>query len=964
MQVKICFLTFCHFVPQFKKYQFLGIAEIGRNRYLCRHIMIIRNKTDKTGFVLLNFHSLLIYMALLLMAMPASAQVTARARVTDRLTGEPLPGAWIRVAGSSRNAVVADAEGFFTLHTDSATTDIIISFLGYNELKERLRNNATYRLTPSTTMLKEVVVTATERRGLTSSSVIGKQAMKHLQPSSMSDLMELLPGGMASDPNLTSPNIIKLRETGRPTGKYNTSSLGTSFVIDGAPMSTNADMQHANGAWDSKTTSRDFTNSGVDMRSISTDDVEQVEVVRGIPGVEYGDLTSGLVKVKRRRGGHGLQARFKADMESKLLHVSKGLEWGEKRWTLNLSADWLKANGDPRNVLETYQRLSFSVRGGHQWQSRRRQWSAALNLDYSGSFDDDDIDPELNYGGVDSYKSDRNRWAANFSLRQDSRSEDDWWRSAELLASVNFEKNILDRQRLVQIDHGQPAAVTREEGESKAVIIYPYKYTGRHKVDGRPIGIFVKAQADFSLPSSWMSNRLKAGVDWQYDKNLGKGQLFDPMFPLYVGLSTRQRKYSDVPAEMQLSGFAEADITIPMGRHQLQLVAGLRNSSMMNLSSRYDLCGKVYADPRINAGWSLPPISLGGTPLNLQLRGGWGKHTKMPTINQLYPETLFIDMVEMNYWHEKRELRSVWLQTYIKDPTNYHLHAARNNKWEMSIDASWRGHRLIVTYFEEDMKSGFRPMTDYHSYAYKWYDTSGIDHNSITTAPDPHTLPYEVRHSLRSTGQTGNGSRTQKRGVEYTYSSPRWPLLATRLTVTGAWLKSQYRNSMVVQEHVSRTVGGRNIELVGFYNDDDGYIREMWNTNFTFDTDVPRLALGFSVSAQCMWYTAREHMHKEARPVSYMTADGSLHPFTEADAIDIERQFLVRTYNSGIEKRQTVPFYMNLNLKATKRLLADHLMVALFVNKIFDLHPDYTRNNYTTRRYVTPYFGLEINFNL
>ena len=39
-------------------------------------------------------------------------------------------------------------------------------------------------------------------------------------------------------------------------------------------------------------------------------------------------------------------------------------------------------------------------------------------------------------------------------------------------------------------------------------------------------------------------------------------------------------------------------------------------------------------------------------------------------------------------------------------------------------------------------------------------------------------------------------------------------------------------------------------------------------------------------------------------------------------------------------------------------------MTALFVNKIFDLHPDYKRNNYTTRRYVTPYFGLELNFNL
>ena len=907
---------------------------------------------------------IVLWIMLFVHAAQAQTSLTARARITDGKTGEPLPGSLVRLVADSHVAAIADADGWFTMQADSLHPAVVVSCLGFDTLRTTLRNHAIYRLSPSATSLREVVVTATERRGLTSSSVIGQSAMKHLQPSSLSDLMELLPGGMASDPNLTSPNIISLRETGRPGGQYNTSSLGTSFVIDGAPLSTNANMQFMNGAWDSQTTSRDFTNAGVDMRSINTDDVEQVEIVRGIPGVEYGDLTSGLVKVRRRQGGRDLQARFKADMESKLFHVAKGLEWGDKLWTLNLSADWLKANGDPRNVLETYQRLSFSARGGHRWLTQRRQWSTQLNLDYSGSFDDDDIDPELNYGGVDSYKNDRNHWATSFSLQQDSREEKDWWRSAELLLAASYDKNHLDRQRLVQVDHGQPAAISREEGESQAILIYPYTYTGRHQVDDRPVNLFAKAQADFSVPIAWLTNQLKAGIDWQYDKNIGDGQIFDPYQPLYAGLSTRQRKYKDVPAESQLAQFAEADITVPVGPHQFHLIAGLRSTTMLNLSRRYDLHGKFYLDPRVNAGWTFSIPTASSLPLTVQLRGGWGRHTKMPTIDQLYPELLYIDMVEMNYWHEQRDLRSVWLQTYIADPTNPHLHAARNNKWEASIDASWNGHRLTVTYFEEDMRSGFRSMADYHPYIYKWYDTSAVDHANLTSAPDPATLPYEERQVLRSTGLTGNGSRTLKRGIEYTYSSPRWRLLATRLTINGAWMKTQYQNSMIVQEHVSRTIAGKNIELVGLYNDDDGYIRERCNTNFTLDTDVPKLSLGFSLSAQCMWFTAQQHMHKEPRPLSYMTADGSLLPFTDADAEDIERQFLVRAYNESMEERQTVPFYMNVNLKATKRLLKEHLMVALFVNKLIDYHPDYVRNNYTIRRYVTPYFGIEINLNL
>mgnify|MGYP000538256100 FL=1 len=52
---------------------------------------------------------------------------------------------------------------------------------------------------------------------------------------------------------------------------------------------------------------------------------------------------------------------------------------------------------------------------------------------------------------------------------------------------------------------------------------------------------------------------------------------------------------------------------------------------------------------------------------------------------------------------------------------------------------------------------------------------------------------------------------------------------------------------------------------------------------------------------------------------------------------------------------------MNVNFKATKKLLDDKLTIALFVNKLLDYNPDYVRNNYTIRRHVTPYFGLEMN---
>ncbi|WP_345613746.1 hypothetical protein, partial [Pseudonocardia adelaidensis] len=59
--------------------------------------------------------------------------------------------------------------------------------------------------------------------------------------------MELLPGGLAKTPNLSFNNRPMLRENRGgftySTDKYNTTALGTQFMIDGNIINSNADMQ-------------------------------------------------------------------------------------------------------------------------------------------------------------------------------------------------------------------------------------------------------------------------------------------------------------------------------------------------------------------------------------------------------------------------------------------------------------------------------------------------------------------------------------------------------------------------------------------------------------------------------------------------------------------------------------------------------------------------------------------------
>lgn len=886
---------------------------------------------------------------------------TYTGKVIDNNTQEPIIGATVSLTGNKNIVAVTDTAGLFTLRvTRTASPKITITYIGYHSITTTLTNAATYRLRQNVSAIGEVVVTAQESRGLTSASIIKKHAMEHLQPSSFTDLLELLPGGRSQDPVLNSPNTIRIRETGTASS-YSTSSLGVSFMIDGAPISTNANCQTVKGAWETSTEGRSFVNSGVDMRSISTDDIESVEVVRGIPSVEYGDLTSGLVKIERKRGGNKWEARLKADMDSKLFYLAKGFEWKPQRMTLNLSADYLDAKADPRNRLENYKRISISARFSKGWSLDKYSVSLKTNLDYTGSFDNDKTDPELNSQAVDSYKSQYNRYAFNAKLGLNAKSRKQWFRSFEATLSSSYEYDLVQRTKLVQLSQLVAAITTTQTGESDGIIL-PYKYVASQDVEGKPFNLFAKATAKFRVPSQSISNTLLLGTDLNIDKNYGRGQIFDATRPLYTTSATlRKRLLSDIPANRQWGIFAEENISTLIGGNKLDIVAGVRAVQMPHLPGTYAMSGKFYLDPRVNIGWTLPKFKLAGKTSFIRISGGIGEHTKMPTISQLFPDPVYIDLIQLNYYHANADYRRINVMTYAIDPTNYALKPARNLKWEVSADFNLGGNRLSVTYFRENMTSGFRSQSYYAPYTYKQYNASSVDANTLSGQPQLDNMTYTLTTDLRGYSQYTNGSQTLKQGIEYTFSTKRFERIMTRLTINGAWFYTIYRNSQLEPYRPSTVIAGKQIQYVGYYNQNGGSKNQMLNTNFTVDTDIPKLKLGFSLSAQCLWYTMRQNAETSNYPVSYMDNNGEMHAWKDEDANDTYLRYLIRNYTASNFAKYRVPFSTNINFKVTKKLFNNGITIALFCNKLLDYSPSYQSNGVTIRRNVTPYFGLEMN---
>lgn len=903
-----------------------------------------------------------IILALLAVAVQlVDAQVVLKGTVLDKETREPVVGAIISDAKQGKVLTVTQADGTFSIPKNNDAR-LKITSIGYKPLLTTPTDDGRYLLQTEMSQLGEVVVTAQENRGLTTSSRIEKHAMEHLQPSSFSDILELLPGGRSVDPSLNAPNNIHIREIPTGSSNYATSSLGTSFIIDGAPISTNANMQYLAGAWDDMATKRDNTNAGVDMRGISTDDIERVEVVRGIPSVEYGDLTSGLIKIDRRRGGHDIKFRLKADMGSKLFYAAKDLEWEQRRLTLNLSADYLDAKADPRNSYENYKRISFSTRLHKSWERDDYSIAFSSNLDFTKSIDNDKEDVDQTYSAEDSYKSSYDRYALLTAL-QVKMKRSSWFKSIDVSFSSSLENDLIKRTRLVQLSRMTIAPLSKEEGDNDAYIL-PYNYIGHHEVEGKPLNAYAKVTARFQIPNNTVSNTLLIGADWNVDKNLGRGQVFDPLRPAYTSMSSRERPLRDIPANHRLSAYAEESLKWPTAIGSLEVAAGLRATSMLNLEDDYRMNGKVYFDPRVNFGYSLPQLSLFGKPTFIRLSAGIGQHTKMPTMEQLFPDLLYVDFIQLNYYHDNPDYRRINLMTYVVNPRNTALEPARNLKKEITLDVNIGGNRLAITAFREKMTSGFRSQSYYQTYQYKQYDASGINARELTAPPALENLPYTVINELAGYGNYTNGSMTLKEGVEYTFETKRFPVILTRLTINGAYFRTTYDNSIVDSYRPSQVIDNRQIQYVGLYANDDGSVRQSFNTNFTLDTDVPRLKLGFSISAQCLWFTTSQRKEVSNYPVQYIAPDGTIHQWQDSDADDMYLRWLVRDYSPSQFEENRVPFAMNVNMKVTKKLFGDRLHIAMFCNKLLDYTPDYDSRGTTIRRHVTPYFGLEMNIKL
>ena len=884
----------------------------------------------------------------------AAAPLKVSGKVVEAGTGEPVPGAIVRLDENYLWAIT-DEEGAFLLSGAEKGTYILeVSCLGYVtttreiSLKKDL-TDLEIPLSENTLALKEVVVTAeTAKDNLNTTRKIGRQALDHLQMNSMSGISALLPGGKTLNPDLTQDNALALRSGGSNVGN---AAFSTAVEVNGVRMGDNASF----GGME-----------GIGTRSLSVENIESVEVLTGVPSAEYGDFGSGMIRVTTKKGRTPLNIVLSVNPRTYEVSVSKGLDIG--KGTLNIGAEWANATSKLTSPYTSYTRRGFTL-------DYTRTFAKVLRLEAGING---------NIGGMDS-KNDPDAFSEAFQKVSDNlltpHVKLTWLLNKSWVTNLTLEGSVYyhDTRSLDHVYNTYASVLPAVHATQKGYWIadaLPTTYYNDLVTDSKELDYAASLKYHWLHHWGSVKNVFKAGVQWKADGNVGLGEYYQD--PALADNGYRPRPYTDYPYMHTLAGFAEDNVTIPIGKTSLNLMAGLRLENVFIKGSQYQ--GLRILSPRFNAKWELSK--------SVAVRGGWGVAGKLPSFYILYPKQEYRDIRTTSYSHGTSASYVYYTQPFTLE-YNPGLRWQRNQNAEVGLDVDWKGLKVSLAGFYNLTKDPYEFGTVYTPFSYNVYEV-----------PEGYVMPenpevmldhqtgslylkdvdgYYVEAGLKVTDRSFAASRRQENGadihrygVELVVDFPEIKPLATTLRLDAAWNHTQYTSavsSYLYQDGWSHSsLKGRSYEYVGVYTGSsssvaNGRVTDNLDANLTAITHIPQARLVITVRLEAALlrlsrntsnraFTVAEAGYEPTGgniydgksytavcPEAYMDLDGTLHPWTAESAQDPALQRLIlRSGNIYTFAQDGYNPYLSANLSVTKEI-GKHVSISFFANNFTNARP-------------------------
>ena len=917
--------------------------------------------------------------------------------VLDNSTGKPVEFATVMLEGTEQWAV-ADLQGRFSIsNVPSGKTVVTIACLGYATWSKEIIiskdiTNFKISLKPDNLALEGAVVTAKEDgNSATTSRTIDKTALDHVQLMNLADISSLLPGGATGlgSQALTNEQQIFLRGEKSESGSV---AFGTAIEVDGVRLSSNASFTN------SSLNGRTGSVSGSTTNSIASSNIESVEVISGVPSVEYGDMSSGVVIINTKKGKTPWSISMSTTPNTKQVSLSKGFALGlskngRAKGVLNSSLEHTVSISEPMSPYTSYDRnalsLSYSNLFSHgALADTPIRFSATLSGNVGGL--DDQNDPDRYTGTFHTKKDDfiRAAFSANWLLSKS------WITNLEINGSASygnkqdtekaFFNNTTTDTALHSTGQGYFISAPYDAESSNLAVLRPHSliYNTMY-FDDRPFSSKLSAKANWARNSSRFNNKLKLGADWSTDKNYGTGASTDD---LSTAPTFREWRFCDVPTMHNIGAYIEDNLSLHFGKDsRLNLIAGLRNDVTAINGSAYGVTSSF--SPRFNAKWTVFTSKTHKKRFvkELSFRASWGVAVKQPSFAVLYPTPEYQDL---DVFKSLVDSKNVEYRAYYVIPKHIEYNSAlrwqKNHQGEFGIETMLGGTRISLAAFHTTTIDAYNRGTRYEVFQYNKTATPSkdalgfpvedciysISPDGVITVSDksgqhgPVALPNKgVKRFVPGYYEKNNETPIRRYGLEWVIDFKRIKAINTTIRWDGSFYSYKSVYTDMVPFFPTNKTDGEFYKCVGWYvgghDNSNGQVNRNIRTNVTLTTHIPKVRMIVSAKVEgCLMRYSR-----------YLSenADGSRRSYVLTDKTDFSSITDASIYE-GKCFTVTYPEYYTTQDDPTPRPFKEAYLAAKrdgdteLYNYLTALVVDNTTYDYTFQRdWMSPYFSANIS---
>lgn len=808
-------------------------------------------------------------------------------RVVDAESGDGVGFSYVMIPELSLWAI-ADDGGFFVLRNVAAGECLLqVNCMGYEKFSTKVNvasdiDNLVLRINASSLKINDVVVVAQRKKSsLSTSYSIDRMALENQQILNMGSVSSLLPGGKTINDNLTDDNRLSLRSEKQEMGN---ASFGTAIEVDGVRMDNNAMMGEVSSA---------------STRSVATSDIESVDIVTGIPSVEYGDLSNGVVKINLHRGKSPYIVEAKINQSTSQYSLNKGFDMGNGRGVVNMSFEHARSLKEIASPYTSYKRNVLSLRYSNLFF--RSSMPLNVTLGVSGNIGGymSEQDPDRN---LDSYeKEDERLLRVNFdgSLLVNKA----WLTDLSFKANMSLLGRLKDKYTNVSSSSSQPYIHAMQTGYHVAgtspdndIVLGPIGYWYVHEYnDQKPVNANFALKANRSKRVGHdMTTKLMLGADLSMSGNNGRGRYYNDMS---VAPTWREYRYDALPWMYNMAFYAEAQMTRTLGKNdKLTLNAGVRDDMTMIPESAYNTVGSL--SPRFSGRYVWTNDNDDAVIEDVAIHAGWGRSVKLPSFQVLYPQESYSDLLSFTPGTTADNKAYYAYYTYVSKPIyNDALKFQMTRQTDVGIEMTVKGVKLSVSGFYTITANPYCLTRIYTPLQYAYTSQAALEGIGIASADrtycvDPSTgivtvsgngmevaLPSTLRNTYLKNPKYVNSSDVKRYGLEWMIDVEIRKWLTMRLD--GMY----YRYRGIDETLIAGTPSGigdneassAQQPLIGYYRG---------SNNFSASTEsLPTIGNG-SESAQCRQNASLTLRVPKARLIMTLKAETSLlnmtHQLSEA----------------------------------------------------------------------------------